>query len=1154
MQLLGIGSTPAAKSLTIPAKGIARVDAATFFGITTTSPGAYVTATGDGDIGGFEFVKSSNGDLLGLNARGAAEQLANLYFPQMAVLGSWKTELGLINYSSSPVIVTISAYKPDGALYGAANLQNNPVTRSLDPGAGLREDVASMFSFSGSTVLDGWIKVESTSAAINGYVSYGKDLSVAAVASAAQGLTRAIFSHIATSQGFFNGVAVLNPGTLSANVRILAIQPNGQVLGSFDKVLPPGERLSKLINELIPQAAGQAGGVIWIKSDQPVYLTELFGTDNTLANVPAQPAPDSYRPDAALLSLKLVPSLAPVQVGGSQAFQVQNGTGSFTWKVNGSSGGNAKVGTIGPDGLYKAPSAVPVPQVLTITAETASQVVGASVDVLKKEVLVTGLGVVQSVAYLASLQKLYAAELAAVSTSQSAAQTTTSNIFEISPASPKRLLTSYSGELVSKMIPFTASDGKEFLLLAGQSSGRVIRFNPATKESKDVATGLNQPAALVIDPARNLLVAEADKISVIPRALLEAGAGTKDDGDLKLRTSTFTERMLAVTLFSASGVSGITVDPCSGNILFSDVKNGAIRVYVRLTGEIKTVASGLNNPGQLLGVSRNGVSCPSSLQVLVVERGIDRISLVVPDDPVPKVWVTAPGTTDIAFLPRGAPFIISEGVLLTEATGQLVSQVSVVQVPDLYKAEPTPLPARDKCLGILFTDVNLEAAVRNELHIDGGTPITCDLARSLNSLDASSRSITSLKGLELFSNLQTLQLEGNSISDITPLAALTNLKFLSLGCVSSIATSVDPHLPRKLCDFPQPAGGLGNLISDITPLSGLSSLKELHFDYNRVSSISALAKLTNLSILEMYSNSAPDLTPLSGLRGLSELEAGRNGIRDITPLASLTSLIGVGLTSNSISDVSPLSGLTRLIGLSLAINSLGDIAPLSKLTALTGLFLNVNSIGDITPLVANPGLGAGDTIGLTSNNLSQRNCADLKTLINRGAKVSFNPLRSGQNLVLDLPLVSQNPFTNITSISPQGTARGQQSVAAVVVGTGDLIKFGNALPLPSTARGEILCDITVSFGTNDITAQPLNLTVAQRSGDFSGGPPVLDPLTQQQFPGNRIPLNRLGPGGVMVLPLTINVGVNTKAGTYTFTVTGPKGDVISSGTVVLNVQ
>jgi hypothetical protein len=40
----------------------------------------------------------------------------------------------------------------------------------------------------------------------------------------------------------------------------------------------------------------------------------------------------------------------------------------------------------------------------------------------------------------------------------------------------------------------------------------------------------------------------------------------------------------------------------------------------------------------------------------------------------------------------------------------------------------------------------------------------------------------------------------------------------------------------------------------------------------------------------------------------------------------------------------------------------------------------------------------------------------------------------------------------------------------------------------------------------------------------------------------------------MVLPLTINVGANAKPGTYSFTVTGPKGDGISSGAVVLNVQ
>ncbi len=85
LQLFGSGSSPVTKSVTIPGKGILRMDAAAFFGVTTVSAGGYVVATADTNVAGFEFVKSPGGDLLGLNARSATEQLANLVFPQMAV-------------------------------------------------------------------------------------------------------------------------------------------------------------------------------------------------------------------------------------------------------------------------------------------------------------------------------------------------------------------------------------------------------------------------------------------------------------------------------------------------------------------------------------------------------------------------------------------------------------------------------------------------------------------------------------------------------------------------------------------------------------------------------------------------------------------------------------------------------------------------------------------------------------------------------------------------------------------------------------------------------------------------------------------------------------------------------------------------------------
>jgi hypothetical protein len=76
---------------------------------------------------------------------------------------------------------------------------------------------------------------------------------------------------------------------------------------------------------------------------------------------------------------------------------------------------------------------------------------------------------------------------------------------------------------------------------------------------------------------------------------------------------------------------------------------------------------------------------------------------------------------------------------------------------------------------VVFKDPNLEAAVREALNIPTG-PITSDDMAKLTSLDAHERNIQDLSGLEYAVNLQWLDLDGNQITDISPLSGLTNLQ------------------------------------------------------------------------------------------------------------------------------------------------------------------------------------------------------------------------------------------------------------------------------------------------------------------------------------------------------------------------------------------
>jgi len=702
IQLAGISPAPIIKELSIPAKAVVRLDAATFFQTNNVSPGAYIIINSSIEVAGFELVRNGSADGIGFNARRFSEKLSTLYFLQVSVLGPYKAQLGVVNYSANPVVLTISASKPDGTLFDFANLQNNPITRTLPAGGSLREDVQSMFGFFGDKPLDCWLTVKSTSEAINGYMINSNPTSgaEAGVTSGAQGRVLSLFSHIATAPPYYTGLAVLNPSSLAANLRFVALKPTGEILGSYDTVLPPGQTFNKLLGspDFIADAAGQAGGLVWVKSNIPVYAASNIGSDNAASNIPAQDVPDSYAPDSSLTTLKLVPPIAIVPPSVSQKFQIAAGV-SATWKVNGTIGGSASVGVITNAGVYTAPKTIPARQVVTITAESSNQSAGASADILDKRTMVGDLSVVQSVAYMSSLRKIYAAELAALSAPVTAQMApgvenaaAASQIYEVSPITAQTLVATYADENIVKILPFIAVDGNEYLLLLAQTTGRIIRLNPVTKNGKDVATGLNQPTSMVFDPVSgDLLVVEKDKISTVPKASLQSDLSSSAPSAKEFAESLeFGVRRLAGV--NITGAAGIAMDRCTGKIYLSMPDSSSIVEYDPLTNSTRIVISDLQNPGQLLGIYRTGVTCPDSFQLLVAERGADRVDLVVPSSGISTVWSDAPGIRDLAFTRSGNAFTAGGNVLLASYTLQNNGVIYIVPITELYDNNPPNPP------------------------------------------------------------------------------------------------------------------------------------------------------------------------------------------------------------------------------------------------------------------------------------------------------------------------------------------------------------------------------------------------------------------------------------------------------------------------------
>ena len=319
---------------------------------------------------------------------------------------------------------------------------------------------------------------------------------------------------------------------------------------------------------------------------------------------------------------------------------------------------------------------------------------------------------------------------------------------------------------------------------------------------------------------------------------------------------------------------------------------------------------------------------------------------------------------------------------------------------------------------------------------------------NLRLLDLGENAITNISALAGLINLSELWIDNNSISDISPLVANTGIgsgdevnvqqnplsalsfsrhipTLQSRGVTVEFDHIVVPpatvHIPdpnlRKVIEQGLRKAGAAIINADemaslqvldatnrniynLTGLEYATNLKELWLRYNVISDLSPLAGLTRLTLMDLRDNSISDISPLARLTHLEVLGLARNNITNISPLAGLKSLRELGLGQNNITNISPLAGLVQLEVLWLPDNSILNISPLARVSRLTELHLANNSISDLWPLVANTGLGRGDTVNVKGNLLSAISIhTHIPTLQNRGVTVEFGQTAVAVNTV-----------------------------------------------------------------------------------------------------------------------------------------------------------
>ncbi|MBQ3192044.1 MAG: chitobiase/beta-hexosaminidase C-terminal domain-containing protein [Oscillospiraceae bacterium] len=281
----------------------------------------------------------------------------------------------------------------------------------------------------------------------------------------------------------------------------------------------------------------------------------------------------------------------------------------------------------------------------------------------------------------------------------------------------------------------------------------------------------------------------------------------------------------------------------------------------------------------------------------------------------------------------------------------LVSPVAVLGytitgvIEEVVFTDPTMEAAIRECIGAdsddkVFTDDLWEVT---EFTAPEGVRSFADLSllSNLTKLTIQNQTIDSLNHLSNLSKLVILDLSGckfdvDELSIVAQLPALSSLTLAS--CSLSTIEGLEGAANLTMLDLNN------NTIRNLSVLSDMTTLAEINLEHNALTDLSALKGLENLSKLNVSYNSLISLAPLSSCIRLRHVEADHNQLPGINGMEKLSLLEHLSVDYNALTDVSLLAGNTELTNLSIASNDITDLSALRTLTKLQVFDFSSNKV------------------------------------------------------------------------------------------------------------------------------------------------------------------------------------------------------------------
>ena len=207
-------------------------------------------------------------------------------------------------------------------------------------------------------------------------------------------------------------------------------------------------------------------------------------------------------------------------------------------------------------------------------------------------------------------------------------------------------------------------------------------------------------------------------------------------------------------------------------------------------------------------------------------------------------------------------------------------------------------------------------------------PELIDMFPDLEELDLSENGITEIDSLAALTKLKVLKLDDNPTENIQALEKLTELVSLSIKqtqqAQSAKTVTKQQNIQQEFSQ--QQSNEFVRLPLDISPILGLQKLKSLYLDYRTIRGEENLMSLSSLTTLSMNGH---NFYP-SNIFYHSDLEAlmlNETGLSELSFLVAFPKLKVFHADNNYLQDISPLNALINLEILSLKGNQNTDISP-----------------------------------------------------------------------------------------------------------------------------------------------------------------------------------------------------------------------------------